>query len=50
MYRESFGIKKLRAKKIIAALDRTYPDARFGFTSGHFLLGCFHEWHRFHGG
>jgi hypothetical protein len=39
-----------RTKKIIAALDRAYPTARFEFTSAHFLLGCFHEWHRFHGG
>jgi hypothetical protein len=47
---ETIKAKTARLKKIIATLNRAYPTARFGFTSPHFLLGCFHEWHRFHGG
>jgi hypothetical protein len=41
MPRETVKAKSARLKKIIAALDRTYPDARFDFASAHFSARLF---------
>jgi hypothetical protein len=50
MPRETFEAKTAHLKNIIAVLDRAYSIVRFKFTSAQFLLGCFHERNRLHGG